>query len=308
MAFVAIAYAFSWSFFVPMIIARTVIVPLIVIASFGPFLAAITIHRLATGNFRAFRIVSSWPRTILGTLIGVVLVVMAYVILPAMIAADARQLRWNVLFSVSVYNASTLFGGPLGEEPGWRGYALPRLQKRFGPVVGTLLVGLIWTGWHLPLFLVPGWTSSPIWTFTLMLCGLSLLITYSFNLAGLSIVAAIAAHAVFNTVSKYLGGLLKGAEIRIQIPFETLLALCGLVIAIGLIAATKGRLAYCEKDGRERIGQAQPVNNNASRSAMIHESLRDPHELTRSHGLTMRCSEPGHRAVVAIHASRGPGR
>lgn len=245
-AFVIIAYAFSWSFFVPMIMARKIIAPLIVVASFGPFLAAIITHRLATGRFQAFRVISTWPRTIFGTVLGFVLVVTAFAILPAIIAADARQLRWNILFSVGVYNASTLFGGPLGEEPGWRGYALPRLEKRFGPVVGTLLVGLIWTGWHLPLFLVSGWTSSPIWTYALMLCSLSLIMTFCFNLTGFSVIAAIAAHAAFNTVSKFLGGLLEGAEIGIQVSFETLLALCGLAVATVLITATKGRLAYCE--------------------------------------------------------------
>jgi uncharacterized protein len=140
----------------------------------------------------------------------------------------------------------------LGEEPGWRGYALPRLQRSFGPVIGTLVLALIWTGWHLPLFLVSGWTSSPILIYALMLCGLSLIMTFSFNLAGFSIVAAIAAHAAFNTVSKFLGGLLKGAEIRVQISFEMLMALCGLAIAAVLLAVTKGRLAYCEKvEGEE---------------------------------------------------------
>jgi hypothetical protein len=86
-----------------MIIAGAVIVPLIVVASFGPSLAAIITHRLATGNFQGFRIISTWPRTIFGTVIGFVLVVTAYVILPAILAADARQLRWSVLFSVGVY-------------------------------------------------------------------------------------------------------------------------------------------------------------------------------------------------------------
>jgi membrane protease YdiL (CAAX protease family) len=49
-----------------------------------------------------------------------------------------------------------LIGGPLGEEPGWRGYALPILQRRFGPVTGALVLGLVWAVWHLPLRLIPG--------------------------------------------------------------------------------------------------------------------------------------------------------
>jgi uncharacterized protein len=53
--------------------------------------------------------------------------------------------------SVAVF----LLGGPLGEEPGWRGFVLPRLQPRFGPLGGTLLLGFLWGCWHLPEFLTP---------------------------------------------------------------------------------------------------------------------------------------------------------
>jgi membrane protease YdiL (CAAX protease family) len=44
--------------------------------------------------------------------------------------------------------------GPLGEEPGWRGYALPGLQATRPPLAAALIVGLLAAGWHLPLILV----------------------------------------------------------------------------------------------------------------------------------------------------------
>jgi membrane protease YdiL (CAAX protease family) len=51
-----------------------------------------------------------------------------------------------------------VLGGPLGEEPGWRGFALPRLQRLHGPLVGSLILGPLWTFWHLPLNLIPTWS------------------------------------------------------------------------------------------------------------------------------------------------------
>ena len=52
--------------------------------------------------------------------------------------------------------------GPLWEEPGWRGFALPRLQRQYGPLAGTLVLGFLWALWHAPGFL-GGWlVGSPL--------------------------------------------------------------------------------------------------------------------------------------------------
>src|SRR5258708_3068856 len=50
-----------------------------------------------------------------------------------------------------------MFVSSLVEEPGWRGFALPRLQERYGPLTGSLILGLCWGLWHLPLFTIPGY-------------------------------------------------------------------------------------------------------------------------------------------------------
>jgi membrane protease YdiL (CAAX protease family) len=70
----------------------------------------------------------------------------------------------GVVFGVrylGLYVVILLFGGALSEEPGWRGYALPRLQQRCGPLWGSVILGTVMGVWHLPLYaFVPGFNEA----------------------------------------------------------------------------------------------------------------------------------------------------
>lgn len=74
---------------------------------------------------------------------------------------------------------SLIFGGPLAEEIGWRGYALPRLHEERNPLVSDLILGVVWGLWHLPLFFIAGTTQSflAFVPFMLWAVGLSVLFT-----------------------------------------------------------------------------------------------------------------------------------
>lgn len=98
----------------------------------------------------------------------------------------------------------------LGEETGWRGYALPRLQARFGPRLGTFLLYPLWALWHLPTFwfvasfidmdfftLVVGWGLG-ILAGTLVLANVA-------HLANGSVAAAAIWHISYNAASANLG-------------------------------------------------------------------------------------------------------
>ena len=86
-----------------------------ILATFGPFLAAVITSTLAGGNYRWLLNAATWRRTLAGTAAGVSLIILAYVVLPAISTAPLSRLNWRVLISINVYNYSTFLGGPLGE-------------------------------------------------------------------------------------------------------------------------------------------------------------------------------------------------
>ncbi len=92
------------------------------------------------------------------------------------------------------------FAVVIGEEPGWRGFALPRLLGRFGPVVGTLILGIAWAFWHLPLFIISGTPQygTGFLPFALELMAWSMVITLIMMHARGSVVAAMLFHASAN--------------------------------------------------------------------------------------------------------------
>jgi membrane protease YdiL (CAAX protease family) len=93
-------------------------------------------------------------------------------------------------------------GGALGEEIGWRGYALDKLIASHGILVGTLILGLIWSFWHLPLFFIEGTVQSnlPIWQFMLQNTILAFFYTKLY-LRTKNISLMILLHAFMNTAS-----------------------------------------------------------------------------------------------------------
>ena len=102
-----------------------------------------------------------------------------------------------VLF-VSVY---MLLFVALGEEVGWRGYALPRLQARYHALVSSVILGALWALWHLPQFFNPAtlYSDLPFALFLAYLIPFAVLITWIFNSTGGSVLMAMLVHAVMNT-------------------------------------------------------------------------------------------------------------
>jgi uncharacterized protein len=136
-----------------------------------------------------------------------------------------------------------LIGGILGEEPGWRGFALPRLQARYGALVGSLILGVLWSLWHLPLLLTPGgatWTGN-LGLFVLLGLALAILHSWVYNGTRASLLAVMLLHAAINTSTRLILPNIPGLN---RDDGNVLLVVVYGATALLLVALTKGRLAY----------------------------------------------------------------
>jgi uncharacterized protein len=138
-------------------------------------------------------------------------------------------------------------GGPLGEEPGWRGFALPRLQRLDSPLVGSLILGPSWAFWHLPLFWIPAWnfpsTIRNIVMFVIAATAFTIVMTWIFNNTKGSLFIAVLVHTSFDTVLAIVN---RQFPVPIVNDYGTNVpVLIGLgLLALVLIALTRGRLGY----------------------------------------------------------------
>jgi membrane protease YdiL (CAAX protease family) len=128
-----------------------------------------------------------------------------------------------------------LLSGPTGEEAGWRGYALPRLLRKYSPVSAGIILGIVWDFWHLPLWIVSGSTLPYCLFFSIGIISLSVLMTWIFRKASTSLVPMIIIHFSYN-VSLFLIGS-QGMGLGPAFPLTAIVAtLCLLAVMIVWIA------------------------------------------------------------------------
>jgi membrane protease YdiL (CAAX protease family) len=154
--------------------------------------------------------------------------------------------NWPLIFTF--YLPAAAFGiifPSLGEEPGWRGFALPRLQQQYGPLIGTLILAILHGMWHLPVYFVPGTILDGPFDITAfaantgLIIAMSMIWTWFFNNAGQSVFFAMLVHGVSNAASGLIPQLQLDAPADPWFSFKT-----GAAFAILLILFTRGRLGY----------------------------------------------------------------
>ena len=191
-----LAYAISWIFMIPYMLSAWGIISgdflvLEVLHTFGPTFAAIITISIIEGraglhNWRQHmkqrRV--GWQWYLFSLVVIPVLKLLGVIIQPGKLASF-QGLTSSILVLYPAYFFIIFFGGgPLGEEPGWRGFALPRMQPHYGPLKATLLLGFLWGFWHLPDFLMPDYQGEGAGTgFDVILINLPILILVVISLA-----------------------------------------------------------------------------------------------------------------------------
>ncbi len=135
----------------------------------------------------------------------------------------------------------------LAEEPGWRDFAVPRLQKRGGPLLAVVVLGPIWAIWHLPLFLTE-WGGGPdvSWTrpatFIALTIFLNVVMIWVFNRSGESLPIVMLVHVGVNNFASIVWGSVFPTETAEIVQLALLSAAA--VLAITLLIATRGKLGF----------------------------------------------------------------
>jgi membrane protease YdiL (CAAX protease family) len=140
----------------------------------------------------------------------------------------------------------TLFLGGL-EEPGWRGFAQPHLQQRLSPVRATLLVGVIWGLWHLPI--------EPL--AILVTVPLAFLYAWLLNRTG-SVLLCILLHASITPAQEHL------IPTPVTLATHAVVGATLVAVALAITVVTRGRLGLPAPTPATAVGQLAPGQNQAA--------------------------------------------
>jgi membrane protease YdiL (CAAX protease family) len=266
LVFFALAYGVSWLLWTPWVLSdsglgvlplrfpsvlgTTQLLGMLPGAYLGPLTAALIVTAVADGrpglrhwSQRLVRWRVGW-RWYVAVLVGVPgTIVLATLALPQS-WGNVRFVGVTVLAAYIPMLVLQLLTTAVAEEPGWRDFALPRLQEKFGAVRGTVILGLLWGGWHLPLFLT-SWAGDHVtWNqpveFVAGCVPLSLVMTWVFNRSGQSLPLVMVLHASINSFySLVWSGMFPTVSPSLTVHTQLI---GSTTVALILIIATRGRL------------------------------------------------------------------
>lgn len=210
-----LAFGFTWFILLPGVLESYKIIKLpfpnillVAIAQFGPTLAAFYLTFKRNGKSGVFSLIKQALNFRIPFFWAAIIF-----LLPFALSASAwllvlnfnrtylpSQFLSNPVLIIPSFLIIFILQGPIPEEFGWRGYALPRLTEKFAFMKATLLLGVIWAFWHLPGFFMEGVSQSsmPIIPYFITVVALSIIIAWIYYGTGHNLLAALLTHTMFN--------------------------------------------------------------------------------------------------------------
>jgi uncharacterized protein len=214
--FFLITFAFTWLLWsVPALDSASLIsspgpnIAWVGIGAHGPLVAAILLSYRVGGWDAVKRLLRAGFRLRMSAVWWLLLILIPAVLAGAAVWISASfhnyepdlALLEQPLLILPLFLFLFFLGGSVQEEFGWRGYALPRLLEIQTPFVASLVLGLIWGMWHLPLFFMTG-VSQEYMSFAVFLpltITFSVLFTWAYLRTGLNLFSALLLHTTINT-------------------------------------------------------------------------------------------------------------
>jgi uncharacterized protein len=195
--FILLACGWTW----PMAVLRQVSLVFPLLGLFGPAVAAVVVCRATGGGAGVRRLFARFrvrPRDL--PWLAVALLLPLFLLFPIWFAASWRSLDGSMPIAPIRPLGLVLALLIVGEEIGWRGFALPHLLRRWPALAASVLLGLVWAGWHLPNFLLPGYPHRdlPFPAFAIAAVAYSVLLTWIHGRTGGNLTAAVLLHAGIN--------------------------------------------------------------------------------------------------------------
>lgn len=218
--FFVVTFAWSWAIWMPLVLASAGVfrldeglrslltMPALILGAFGPAVGACVAvwtldGRAALAPFlrRFLSLRFGWRAWLaMFGVLGAVNVVAWYV--PESFGAARAPMLLPTVFVFPAWWLLMVFLGGGQEEVGWRGYILEPLEVRFGLWGGNVVLGVVWSVWHLPLWFVPGSSQAtmPFVAFTMGTIGLSFFFSWLLKSAGNRPLAGLMVHGTYNAL------------------------------------------------------------------------------------------------------------
>ena len=260
-AFLVVAFGFAWSMwlleaFYP---HGTAFIPS---PTFGPLISALIVLastrgksgvKELLGRMVRWRVGLGWYAVafLLPTALALVAAYADVLLLGAAAPTAVELEKWPLI--ILLFPLLLIFDGPLGEEPGWRGFALPGLQAGWSALTASVVLGLIVVLWHVPkLMLDPGFRPLPFALFTI--AG-AVLFTWVYNGTNGSVLLTTLFHGSINAIGgQFFFSMFSGADLT-GLWWLTAAVYCAVAIVVVVVAGPE----HLSRKRNKQEGRMQPV-------------------------------------------------